>query len=525
MPLLHITCLSGMQQQKHAFGRFAAVLVILIHAIFPVALADKWGFVGCFQDNNDRDLSMYSPKGGGFTVASCRTYAEMYDMKYFALQLSLCFIDNTYATPADTYVKRSDSECGSECSGESAKDHVLKCGSNWRNAVYRTKDIKELPVYDIEGNGSMLSLPGGEAKDACPKQSWRIIPGALAMPCVKVVTGTNQGKLILRVNAGLGLQEEASGVFPAGAVVLDRCYWQDVVQVQVQNKDGDSWTGSILYSLDSGKAYQTMRCTNNCAGNVTHTGAIQVGSSGVSLGLRNSCLNGEACSLTVYNPELYCIRFTTCSSDGCEGWISISVDLGAGFVAQGGELELQNDAVWESCYGQDVEAVQVTSAKSDKWRGAAESSRDGGLTYASMVCANCSSGSDAANLVVTPSGSDIEGSAKCLNSGPCALQQQQGVSTTTSTTLLYELQTWAGKSNGWSYLGHNGTALSMFTESHVGTRWLVEKQAGGGVKYCSFKAIQPLEGGGQYLSHKGGGLQMAANEISAEEKWVIDGFC
>jgi len=261
-----------------------------------------------------------------------------------------------------------------------------------------------------------------------------------------------------------------------------------------------------------------MRCTN-CNGNVTHTGAIMVDSNAASSQVRNKCLNGAACSILVENLALYCIRFTTCQAGGCAGWISIDVDLGTGFVAQGGERELQSNAVWESCYEQDVKAVQVTSAQSDKWRGAVEISRDGGLTYASMVCANCQIGSDAANLVVTPSSSDVYGSAKCLNGGPCKIEQQV-IPTTTSTTWLYELQT-LSNSHGWSYLGHNGTALGLFTTSHVGTRWQVESH---GNNTCSFKALQPLVGG-HFLSYKDGAIQLTDNGISSEEKWIIDGFC
>jgi len=342
------------------------------------------------------------------------------------------------------------------------------------------------------------------------------------MPCIKVVTAT-QGKLILQVNSG-GLQQEASGVFPKDSVVLDRCYWQNVVEVMVQNDDGDPWTGSILYSLDGGKQYQTMRCTG-CSGSVTHTGTIIVDSAAHSSQVPNKCLNGTTCSIVVDNLALYCIRFTTCSIGECAGWISVSVDLGAGLVAQGGELELQSGAVWERCYEQEVEAVQVTSAQSDKWRGAVEHSSDGSYTYASMKCADCQGGSDAADLVVTPSSSDVSGSAKCLNGGPCQLQRQGFNSTGTNTTWIHELQTWS-EVNGWIYLGHNGNTLGMFFNSHVGTRWLIEKHVAQGVRSCSFQAVHQLDGGGQFLSTKDNAIKLtASSSLSDKDKWVVNGFC
>lgn len=88
------------------------------------------------MDNGSRDFA-HGPKAYGHTVATCRNEAEQRNMKYFALQHNgWCTTDNEFSTPAATYPKKPDAECGGKCSGETAKDDVLRCGAGWRNAVY-----------------------------------------------------------------------------------------------------------------------------------------------------------------------------------------------------------------------------------------------------------------------------------------------------------------------------------------------------------------------------------------------------
>merc|ERR1719495_2341216 len=88
------------------------------------------------------------PQTYGFTVATCGTKAAKLGMKYFALQHDgWCVTDNDFQTPADTYTKKLDSDCGNACSSETSSVDVKKCGSAWTNAIYETGK-QEIVVQD-----------------------------------------------------------------------------------------------------------------------------------------------------------------------------------------------------------------------------------------------------------------------------------------------------------------------------------------------------------------------------------------
>jgi len=110
------------------------------------------GWVGCFKDDPGRDLKS-GPQTYGYTVASCRHEAEKEKKKYFALQDNgWCVTDNVYFTNTH-YHKVADEECGTECVHETAEERVVKCGSAWKNAVYRT-----IPGDDVVYNGDTVYL-------------------------------------------------------------------------------------------------------------------------------------------------------------------------------------------------------------------------------------------------------------------------------------------------------------------------------------------------------------------------------
>jgi len=97
------------------------------------------GWVGCYRDDNGRDLKE-GPKKYGYTVATCRKEAEQRKMKYFSLQHNgWCATDNVFSRDPAKYDEKPQTECGATCKGETAQDDVLRCGAGWRNAVYETE--------------------------------------------------------------------------------------------------------------------------------------------------------------------------------------------------------------------------------------------------------------------------------------------------------------------------------------------------------------------------------------------------
>ena len=91
----------------------------------PVRTAGAPKWLGCYQDNGARDFCC-GPKKYGYTSDTCATACAGF--KYFALQDNgWCTCDNDYSTPAQTYPKRSDTDCN-----KGGK----RMGGAWRNSVF-----------------------------------------------------------------------------------------------------------------------------------------------------------------------------------------------------------------------------------------------------------------------------------------------------------------------------------------------------------------------------------------------------
>jgi len=95
----------------------------------------RTGYIGCYIDNNNRDLPNLLINGGNtLTVESCRQACANSGYTYAGLQAgSQCWCGNTYGTQGG--LSAADTDCNSACSGDSSED----CGAGWRNSIYSAR--------------------------------------------------------------------------------------------------------------------------------------------------------------------------------------------------------------------------------------------------------------------------------------------------------------------------------------------------------------------------------------------------
>ncbi|PRP85873.1 hypothetical protein PROFUN_06147 [Planoprotostelium fungivorum] len=92
----------------------------------PATTTSPFQYVGCYRDDNTRDLSVAKP--GVSSLNQCYTSCQGY--KYFGVQYSTeCYCGNTYGT----YGAMPETDCNMNCqSGET------RCGGSYRNSIYST---------------------------------------------------------------------------------------------------------------------------------------------------------------------------------------------------------------------------------------------------------------------------------------------------------------------------------------------------------------------------------------------------
>merc|ERR1712190_253115 len=119
---------------------------------------------------------------------------------------------------------------------------------------------------------------------------------SLAFYCLKITTSSGGGgTLDVRVNAGSGLVQEATGLNAHGATVLDKCYTTEVSILELQNPTTDGWAGSVEYSTNGGAAYTFLTCTNCGVGSSSEFIIVDGNANGAGFA-PTECLNGDACS-------------------------------------------------------------------------------------------------------------------------------------------------------------------------------------------------------------------------------------
>jgi hypothetical protein len=95
------------------------------------------GYVGCFRDQQQRDLSGATYGDGRMTIGACRAYCGQRNFAFAGVQYgSQCFCGSTYGRYGGA------DNCNMACGGSTTET----CGGVWANAIYRTGATASPPV-------------------------------------------------------------------------------------------------------------------------------------------------------------------------------------------------------------------------------------------------------------------------------------------------------------------------------------------------------------------------------------------
>ena len=110
-----------------------------------------------------------------------------------------------------------------------------------------------------------------------------LVPSTAPSACLKVTTGkaaNNDGMIQIYVNYGNGFvlvntESLAYVSYNYGQIVVNQC-WGTIERVQVSNPNDNAWNGTIEISLDFGKTYHPLVCSDLCTGTTRDTMSIVV---------------------------------------------------------------------------------------------------------------------------------------------------------------------------------------------------------------------------------------------------------
>jgi len=129
------TMISYLQQAICSTGTMGTVMNIEQHSLPYVLyypgydLMALMGYIGCFIDNDMRDLNGYNTSSGTMTPGQCLSICQQKKFSYYGVQFSsYCFCGNSYGK----YGSVSYNECNMSCTGDKNSD----CGGTWRNSIY-----------------------------------------------------------------------------------------------------------------------------------------------------------------------------------------------------------------------------------------------------------------------------------------------------------------------------------------------------------------------------------------------------
>jgi len=345
--------------------------------------------------------------------------------------------------------------------------------------------------------------------------------------CVKIVTGgggANDGPLDAWVDTGSGPVQEASGNQAKNSIVVDKCSENDIVSVKVKGPTNNGWAGSVTYSSDGGQTYASMNCTGACTGPQSGTAGIVADGDDDAIEMAKTwCFNGEVCTLTKRPNNLNCVLIVTGGTAGNDGPMEVWVDTGSGPEKQASGNHRLKLVVVDMCSEKEILSVMVKAESLNGWLGAITHSYDGGHTYTAMECSDCTSSQNStAKLVVDGNDDGADDETWCHNMALCKIVKAE--TTTTTTTTVYTLQAIYG--GELPYLGHNGLALGLQVNATVGVKWKVKRVAQiDGSWTCTLQAVVQFDSGESYLSSDDSGFQMVSSADTANETWMIEGFC
>merc|ERR1712137_790369 len=113
----------------------------------------------------------------------------------------------------------------------------------------------------VDGN----SDSGDQAATRCFNGArCNIVPTAPRLQhCLMVFTGhsaNNDGTLTWNIQTGDALTIPLSSYYTKGQMVVERCFFDAMFTLIVENAGHNAWAGSALYSADAGLTYHPMRC-------------------------------------------------------------------------------------------------------------------------------------------------------------------------------------------------------------------------------------------------------------------------
>merc|ERR1712048_1162864 len=175
------------------------------------------------------------------------------------------------------------------------------------NFIFSWIDIyRKMVLTDATGQEIQNGYVSADSATWMDTESWTLNNGSFgysisnfecqALYCLKITTSSQGGgTLDVRVNAGSGLVQEATGLNAHGATVLDKCYTTEVSILELQNPTTDGWVGSVEYSTNGGAAYTFLTCTNCGVGSSSESIIVDGNANGAGV-YPTECLNGDACS-------------------------------------------------------------------------------------------------------------------------------------------------------------------------------------------------------------------------------------
>jgi len=106
---------------------------------FNISANNSSKYLGCFKDQNSRDLSASFTSSSKMTTKLCVDTCRKKGYKFAGTQYaSQCFCGNSYGKSGKA------NNCNMNCSGKQSE----KCGGSWANSVYKVNaSIKLKPVY------------------------------------------------------------------------------------------------------------------------------------------------------------------------------------------------------------------------------------------------------------------------------------------------------------------------------------------------------------------------------------------
>lgn len=128
------------QSARDAGYAFAWIEGYVFPAGASLSLPGAGGYLGCFNDTGDRDLSAASVSNGTMSTEQCTAFCRGKGFSFAGTQYaSFCFCDNKYGKFGNA------NRCDMKCAGNPSQI----CGGSWANSVYSTGVSPPATAYSL----------------------------------------------------------------------------------------------------------------------------------------------------------------------------------------------------------------------------------------------------------------------------------------------------------------------------------------------------------------------------------------